>query len=229
VPFAPGGTTDVIARNLAERMRVTLGQPVIIENITGATGTIGVGRAARATPDGYTLVIGQWTTFVGNGAVYSLQYDLLNDFEPISPLAQFPELIISRKTIPAKNLQELIVWLKANQSKAALGHAGVGSGLHIASVLFQKQTWTEFQSVPYRGGAPALQDLVAGHIDFMIDGPTEALPQVRLGNIKAYAVTAKTRLAAESNIPTVDEAGLPGFYYSEWWGLWAPKRPKKVL
>jgi tripartite-type tricarboxylate transporter receptor subunit TctC len=227
VPFAPGGATDVIARNLAERMRVILGQSVIIENMTGANGSIGVGRVARAAPDGYTLVIGQWGTFVGNGAVYALQYDLLNDFEPVSLLAESPALITARKTMPAKDLKEFVAWLKANPNKATQGHSGAGSAPHIEGLLFQKQTDTSFQSVPYRGGALATQDLMAGHIDFMMHAPSEALPQVRLGNIKAYAVSAKTRLAAASDIPTVDEAGLPGFYFSEWWGLWTPKRTPK--
>ena len=230
VPFAVGGATDVIGRIVAERMRASLGQPIIIENLTDASGTLGVGRGARAAPDGYTLVIGQWTTFVGNGALYALQYDLLNDFEPISLLVETPLLVIAKKAMSAKDLKEFIAWLKANPNKATQGHAGAGSNLHVAGLLFQKQTGSSFQSVPYRGGAPAQQDLVAGHIDFMMSAPIESLPQVRLGNIKAYAVTAKTRLAAAPDIPTVDEAGLPGFYFSEWWGLWAPKRtPKNII
>lgn len=224
VPFAPGGPTDVIGRIVAEGMRSSLGQPVVIENVTGAAGSIGVGRVARAAPDGYTISIGQWGSHVTNGAIYALQYDLLNDFAPLAWVATGVPLIVSRNTLPAKNLMELIAWLRANSDRASEGTAGAGSPQHIAGVYFQQETGTRFQFVPYRGVAPAMLDLVAGQLDFMIDQATNSLPQVAAGKIRAYAVTAKTRLAAAPDIPTVDEAGLPGFYVSIWQGLWAPKR-----
>ena len=175
-------------------------------------------------PDGYTISIGQWGSHVTNGAIYALPYDLLNDFVPLAWIATGTPLIVSRNTLPAKNLRELVAWLKANPDKASQGTAGAGSPQHIAGIYFQKETATRFQFVPYRGVAPAMQDLVAGQLDFMIDQATNSLPQVNAGKIRAYAVTGKTRLAAAPDIPTVDEAGLPGFYVSIWQGLWAPKR-----
>jgi len=230
VPFAPGGPTDVIGRIVAEGMRASLGQPVVIENVTGAAGSIGVGRVARAAPDGYTLSIGQWGSHVTNGAIYALPYDLLNDFAPLAWVATGVTLIVSRNTLPAKNLTELIAWLRANPDKASEGTAGAGSPQHIAGVYFQQETGTRFQFVPYRGVAPAMLDLMAGQLDFMIDQATNSLPQVVAGKIRAYAVTAKTRLAAAPEIPTVDEAGLPGFYVSIWQGLWVPKRtPPEIV
>ncbi len=230
VPYAPGGPTDVIGRILAERMRTALGQTVIIENVTGANGTIGVGRVARATPDGYTINIGHWSTHVVNGAIYQLQYDLLNDFEPISLIASNSYLIVAKNTVPANDLKGFIAWLKANSDKASEGTAGAGSPQHVGGVFFQQATGTRFQFVPYRGAAPAMQDLLAGQIDMIIDDPTNSLPHVRAGGIKAFAVTAKTRLAAAPDIPTVDEAGLPGFYFSRWHALWAPKgTPKDIV
>ena len=230
VPFAPGGPTDVIGRIVAEGMRASLGQPVVIENVTGAAGSIGVGRVARAAPDGYTISIGQWGSHVTNGAIYALPYDLLNDFAPLAWVATGVPLIVSRNTLPAKNLTELIAWLRANPDKASEGTAGAGSPQHIAGVYFQQETGTRFQFVPYRGVAPAMLDLVAGQLDFMIDQATNSLPQVAAGKIRAYAVTAKTRLAAAPEIPTVDEAGLPGFYVSIWQGLWVPKRtPPEIV
>jgi tripartite-type tricarboxylate transporter receptor subunit TctC len=224
VPFAAGGPTDVIGRIVAEGMHESLGQPIIIDNVTGAAGSIGVGRVARSAPDGYTISIGQWGSHVTNGAIYALTYDLLNDFAPLAWIATGTPLIVSRNTLPAKDLRELITWLKANPDKASEGTAGAGSPQHIAGIYFQRETGTRFQFVPYRGVAPAMQDLVAGRLDFMIDQATNSLPQVRAGTIRAYAVTGKTRLAAAPDIPTVDEAGLPGFYVSIWQGLWAPKR-----
>jgi tripartite-type tricarboxylate transporter receptor subunit TctC len=230
VPFVAGGATDVIARLIAERMRASLRQPVIVENIAGAGGSTGVGRVARAAPDGYTLSIGHWSTHVVNGAIYSLPYDLLNDFEPILLLTSNSYLVLARKTMPATNLTELIAWLKANPDKASAGTAGAGSPQHVGGIFFQRATGTRFQFVPYRGGAPMTQDLVAGQIDMTIDDPTNSMPQLRAGAIKAYAVAAKTRLAAAPDIPTVDEAGLPGFYFSRWHALWAPKStPKDII
>jgi tripartite-type tricarboxylate transporter receptor subunit TctC len=230
VPFAAGGPTDVVGRIIAERLRSSLGQPVIIENMSGAGGSIAVGRVTRAAADGYTLSIGQSTTHVVNGAIYTLQYDLLNDLEPISLIASFPQLIVAKNATPANDLKGLIAWLKANPEKASAGTAGAGSPQHIGGVLFQNLTGTRFNFVPYRGGAPAMQDLVAGQIDMMFDPPTNCLPHVRAGKIKAYAVAAKVRLPAAPDIPTVDDAGLPEFYLSIWSALWAPKgTPKNVI
>jgi tripartite-type tricarboxylate transporter receptor subunit TctC len=230
VPFSAGGPTDTIGRIFAERLRASLGQTVIVENVTGAAGSIGVGRVARAAPDGYTLSIGHWSTHVVNGAVYSLPYHVLDDFEPISLIANNPQLIVSRNAMPAKDLRELIAWLKANPDKATQGTAGAGSASHVGGVYFQSSSATRFQFIPYRGAAPAMQDLLAGQVDLMFDQAANALPQVRAGKIRAYAVTAKTRLASASDIPSVDEAGLPGFYISIWHALWASKgTPKDVI
>jgi tripartite-type tricarboxylate transporter receptor subunit TctC len=207
-----------------------LGQPVITENITGAGGSIGVGRVARAAPDGYTLCLGIWPTHVLNGAIYSLPYDVVNDFEPVALVASNPQLIVAKNAMPAKDLNELILWLKANPGKALQGTVGVGSSQHISGVFFQNITKTRFQFVPYRGAAPAVQDLVAGQIDLMFDQVSSSLPHVRAGKIKAYAVAANARLASAPDIPTVDEAGLPGFYISVWAGIWAPKgTPREIV
>ena len=230
VPFAAGGPTDVIARTLAQHMRGSLGQSVIVENVAGANGNIGVGRVARAAPDGYTLSIGHWSTHVVNAAVYALPYDVLKDFEPISLISTNTYLIVAKNAVPATDLKSFIAWLKANPDKASEGTAGAGSPQHVSGVFFQNATGTRFQFVPYRGAAPAMQALVAGDIDLIIDDPTSSLPQVRAGRIKAYAVTARSRLAAAPDIPTVDEAGLPGFYFSRWHALWAPRAtPRDVI
>ena len=229
VPYAAGGPTDTIARILTERMRASLGQIVIVENVTGAAGTIGVGRVARAAPDGYTICIGHWGTHVVNGAIYDLPYHVLDDFEPVSLIATNPMIIVARKAVPANTLQELIAWLKANAATATQGTAGLGSGSHVSGVYFQAITGTRFQFVPYRGAGPAMQDLVAGQIDIMIDQAANSLPQVRAGLIKAYAVTDKTRLTAAPDIPTVDEAGVPGLHISTWHALWMPKGTSKDI
>ncbi|MEA2885045.1 MAG: hypothetical protein QOH32_4301 [Bradyrhizobium sp.] len=221
VPFAAGGPTDVLARILAEHMRGTLGQTVLIENVTGASGALAGLRAARAAPDGYTLTIGHWGTHVLNGAVYTLQYDVLNDFEPVALVGNGPQLIIGRPKLPAKDLRELIGWLKSN--KATAGTAGPGSGAHVAGVFFQNLTETGFTFVPYRGAGPALNDLMAGQIDIMFDQATNSLPQVRGGTVKAFAVTSRARLASAPEIPTVDEAGVPGLYIAYWHAIWTPK------
>jgi tripartite-type tricarboxylate transporter receptor subunit TctC len=228
VPFPAGGSTDAIGRIVAERLRASLGQPIIIENVGGAGGSIGVGRVARASPDGHTVDIGQWDTHVANGATYTLSYDLQKDFEPVALISSNPLLILARKSMPADDLQGIIAWLKSNPDKGSQAVPTAGS--HVAGILFQKQTGTRFQLVPYRGGAPAMQDLVAGQIDMLIIQAAVALPQVRAGTIKAYAVTAKSRFAAAPTIPTVDEAGVPGLYISGWFALYAPRgTPRTVI
>ena len=230
VPFPAGGPTDTVGRIVAERMGQALGQPVIIENVAGASGSIGVGQAARAAPDGYTLSLGAWPTHVVNGAIYTLPYDVLNDFEPVSLLPAQPLLIVAKRSMPGKNLKEMIGWLKANPDKATQGTAGLGSAANLAGIFFQKEAGVQFLSVPYKGGSPAMQDLIAGRIDLMFDPASDSLPQVRGGTIKAYAVTAKHRLSAAPDIPTTDEAGLPKFYMSLWHALWVPKgTPKNIV
>ena len=224
VPFGAGGPVDTLARSLSEAMRASLGQSIIIENVTGASGTIGVGRAVRAAPDGYTISIGNWPSHVVNGAIYTLPYDVLRDFEPVARLPSNPYVVVARKDLPAKNLSELIAWLKANPDKATQGTAGPGSGQHVSGVYFQNVTGTRFQFVPYRAGSSEImRDLVAGHIDLTFDQAITALPHVRNGTVKAYAVTSDKRLAAAPDIPSVDEAGAPGVYISTWYGLWVPK------
>jgi tripartite-type tricarboxylate transporter receptor subunit TctC len=229
VPYSAGGPTDTIARIMAERMRVPLGQMVIVENVTGAAGTIGVGKVARAAPDGYTISIGHWGTHVVNGAIYALTYDVLTDFEPVAMIATNPQIIVSKKAVPARDLQGLIAWLKANSATATQGTAGHGSGSHLSGVYFQSITGARFQFVPYRGAGPAMQDLVAGQVDLMIDQAANSLPQVRAGTIKAYAVTDKVRLATAPDIPTVDEAGVPGLHIAIWHALWMPKGTPKAI
>ena len=230
VPFPPGGPVDTIGRILGERMRVTLKQPVVIENVGGAAGSIGVARAARAAPDGYTLSLGNWATHVVNGAIYPLDFNVVTDLEPISLIVTQPELIVAKKAVPADDLKGFIAWLKANSDKAVQGTSGMGSAGHVAGVFFQKLTGTQYQFVPYRGLAPAMQALLAGQVDMLIDVPASSVPQVQAGTIKAYAVTANKRLAALPDVPTVDEAGLPGFHASVWYAVWAPKgTPKDVI
>ncbi|HEY1805075.1 MAG TPA: tripartite tricarboxylate transporter substrate-binding protein, partial [Terracidiphilus sp.] len=230
VPFPAGGPIDATARIVAQGMRASLGQPVVIENMGGASGSIGTGRVARAAPDGYTLGIGYLGTHVFNGVAFRLPYDLLHDFEPVSLLVANPLLIVSRKTMPATDLQGLIAWLKANPGKASQGTSGAGGTSDVAGAFFQKKTGTRFQLVPYQGAAAMMHDLVAGQIDLMIDFAANSLPQVRAGTIKAYAVTARSRLSAAADIPTVDEAGVPGLYISAWQGIWVPKgTPKEAI
>ena len=223
VPFPPGGLADVIGRIAAEGMRASLGQSIIIENVGGANGSIGTGRVARTAPDGYTLVLGIWNTHVGNAATYALQYDVVKDFAPIALLADAPLLLVAKKAIPANDLKELIAWLKANPDKASMGTVGAGSPGHLLGLLLQQETGTRFGLVAYRGAAPQTQDLVAGQIDMGFANPATALPHVQAGSIKAFAVTAKNRLAVAPDIPSVDEAGLPGLYFSLWAGLFAPR------
>ena len=230
VPLSVGGSTDVIGRIMAAGMQASLGQSVVVENFGGAGGTIGVGRIARAAPDGYAILIGQWGTNVANGAIYPLQYDLLKDFEPVALIASQPFLIVARKSMPANNLKELIAWLKANADKASQGNSGIGSPSHVGGILFQNAIGAHFTMVPYRGAGESLQDMLSERLDVKIDTPVLSLPQVRAGNMKAYAVTSKSRLKAAPEIPTTDEAGLPGFYFSFWHAIWAPKgTPKDVI
>jgi tripartite-type tricarboxylate transporter receptor subunit TctC len=223
VPVPPGGVADPIARILADHLTVTLGQPVVVENVTGAGGSIGVARAARAAPDGYTVSIGNWLSHVGASAVYPVQYDVLNPFEAVSLLTNSPILITARKDFPASTLKELIAWLKANPDTASAATVGAGSASHVSGVYFQRATDTRFQFVPYRGGGPAVQDEVAGHVDLMFNEATGALPYVLSGQIKTYAVLAKTRWFAAPQIPTSEEMGVPGINISFWHGLWVPK------
>jgi tripartite-type tricarboxylate transporter receptor subunit TctC len=222
-PFAAGGPVDAVARILSAPMSKSLGQPVLVDYAVGAAGTLGVGRVVRALPDGYTLSIGHWSTHVINAAIYPLQYDVLKDLEPVGMICANPLMIVARSSFPAKDLNELIAWLKANPDKASVGTAGVGSGSHMGGVYFQSATGVKVQYIPYKGTGPAMQDLLAGRIDFMVDQASNSLPQVRAGKIKAYAVTANSRLSIAPDIPTVDEAGLPGLYVSVWFGIWAPK------
>jgi tripartite-type tricarboxylate transporter receptor subunit TctC len=222
-PFAAGGPVDAVARIMSAPMSKALGQPVLVDYTVGAAGTIGVGRVVRAAPDGYTLSIGHWATHVINAAIYPLHYDVLRDLEPVGMICANPLMIVARPSFPAKDLKELIAWLKANPDKASVGTAGVGSGTHMGGVYFQSATGTKVQYIPYKGTGPAMQDLLAGRIDMIVDQASNSLPQVRAGKIKAFAVTAKNRLAAAPEIPTVDEAGLPGLYVSVWFGIWAPK------
>jgi tripartite-type tricarboxylate transporter receptor subunit TctC len=220
VPFAAGGPTDTIARIIAQRMSAALGQGIVIENVTGADGSLGVGRAARAAPDGYMLSVGQWSTHVLNGAAYALPYDLLNDFAPVALLTTNPLVIVTWKGVPAANLGELVLWLKANPERTV----GIGSMSHrVSAVYFQNLTGTRLTLVPYRGAAPAMQDMMSGQIDLMFDQAATSLPLVRSGTVKPYAVTAAARLAAAPDLPAVDEAGLPGFHIAVWTALWAPR------
>jgi tripartite-type tricarboxylate transporter receptor subunit TctC len=227
VPFAAGGPADAVSRIMAERMRVLLRQPVITENVTGADGNIGIGRLARAQPDGYTIGMGAQTTNVMNSAFYALPYDVLSDFTPISLLVSVPEVLYARNKIPAKDLKELIAWLKANSNTVS---AGTPTALiRLITSLFQKETGTRFALVPYRGAAPAIQDLAAGQIDLMF-APSDGLSLVRAGTIKAYAVISEKRLTAAPMVPTVAEIGYPSFAFSNWWGFFAPKgTPKEIV
>ena len=230
VPFPPGGPNDTLGRIMAERMRASLGQPVIVENVSGANGTLGVGRVARAAPDGYTIGVGTWATHVVNGAIYTLPYDTVKDFEPLVLLATSAPLLVGRATLPANNLKELIAWMKANPDKATMGTVGPGSPPHVAGIALQNLSDTRFRFVPYRGTAPALQDMIAGQIDLVIDSPIQSLPQARAGKIKTYAVLGKDRYPSAPDIPTTDDAGLPGFHMTVWNALWAVKgTPKPII
>jgi tripartite-type tricarboxylate transporter receptor subunit TctC len=230
VPFSAGGPTDALMRVLGERMRASLNQPLLVENVTGAAGTIGVAKVARATPNGYTLSVGHWSTHVINGAIYPLTFDLLKDLDPVSRLTHYPMLLVAKNAIPAKDVKEFIAWVRANQDKVSAGSIGVGSAAHVAGVNFQSLTGLKFQYVAYRGAAPALQDLMGGQIDFLFDHLAHSLPHVRAGKVRAYAVTAPARSPSAPDIPTFDEAGVPGLHVLIWYGLWAPKgTPKDII
>jgi tripartite-type tricarboxylate transporter receptor subunit TctC len=222
-PFPPGGPSDALARILSGPLEAALGQPIVIENVGGAGGTIGAARVARAEPDGYTLLIGQWGTQVVNPVTYNLAYDAANDFAPIALLTNTPQMIIARKDFPASDVRELIAWLKANPDKAQAGTVGAAGGAQVAGMYFQQATGTRFGFVPYRGGAPAMQDLMAGRVDIMFDQAANAMAQVRAGTIKAYAVMTEQRWHLAPDIPTIDEAGAQGLHVSYWHALWAPK------
>src|SRR6202163_2336688 len=227
VPFSAGGPSDAMMRIMAERMKTTLGEAILIENVTGAGGTLGVGRTVRSPPDGYTIGFGHLGTNVANGAIYKLGYDLVTDLEPVVLLPSNPMIVVSKNAVPAKTLKELLAWLKARSAPATAGTAGAGSGSHIAGLYFENVTGIKLQYVPYRGTAPAMNDLIAGQIDLIVDQTSNSISQVRAGNIRAYAVTAEKRLEQASDVPTTDEAGLPGFHMTLWSGLWVPKDTPK--
>jgi tripartite-type tricarboxylate transporter receptor subunit TctC len=228
VPFAAGGPTDVLTRIITDKMQAPLGQPIVVEDMSGAGGGIAAARVARSAPDGYTLEIGNNGSNLLVGALYSLPVDIIKDFAPIAKLTVNPQIIISKKDIPAQNLKELLAWLKDNQKNVSIGIAGPVA--QVSVVNFETMTGMQFQLVPYRGAAPAIQDLIGGHIDFMVDQLSNSVPQIRAGAVRAYAVAANVRSPAVPDVPTVDEAGLPGFYGSLWHGLWAPKgTPPEVI
>ncbi|WP_028345896.1 tripartite tricarboxylate transporter substrate binding protein BugD [Bradyrhizobium murdochi] len=230
VPFSAGGPSDAMARILAERMKASLGEQVLVENVTGAGGSVGVGRAVRSPPDGYTISFGHLGTHVANGAVYKLGYDLVTDLEPVALLPSNPMIIVSKKAVPATSLKEFLAWLKAQPAAPIAGTAGAGSGSHIAGLYFENVSGIKLQYVPYRGTGPAMNDLVSGQIDMIVDQTSNSIGQVRAGNIRAYAITDSKRVESASDIPTVDEAGLPGFHMTLWSGLWVPKgTPKDVI
>jgi tripartite-type tricarboxylate transporter receptor subunit TctC len=230
VPFSAGGPSDAMARILAERMKTSLGETILIENVTGAGGSIGVGRAVRSAADGYTISFGHLGTHVANGAIYKLGYDLVGDLEPVALLPSNPMIIVSKNAVPAKSLKELLEWLKSRPTPPTAGTAGAGSGSHIAGLYFENLAGIKLQYVPYRGTAPALNDLVAGQIDIIVDQTSNSISQVRAGNIRAYAVTDDKRVASAPEVPTVDEAGLPGFHMTLWSGLWVPRgTPKEIV
>jgi tripartite-type tricarboxylate transporter receptor subunit TctC len=230
VPLSVGGSTDVIGRVMAQAISKELNQTIVVENTSGAGGTIGVSRVVRAAPDGYTMLIGQWGTNVATGAIYNLNFDLLKDLDPVGLIATQPFLIVARGNIPANNLKELIAWIKANPDKATEGNSGVGSPSHVSGILFQKAINSPIQMIPYRGAGESTQAIVSGQIDVLLNTPAVSMEQLKAKQVKVFAVTAKRRLATAPDIPTTDEAGLPGFYFTFWHALWVPKgTPKEVV
>lgn len=230
VPLSVGGSTDVIGRLIAQGMSKQLRQTIVVENTSGAGGTIGVGRVVHATPDGYTMLIGQWGTNVATGAIYHLNFDLLKDLQPIGLIATQPFLIVARGNIPANNLKELIAWIKANPKTATEGNSGIGSPSHVSGILFQKAIASPIQMIPYRGAGESTQAIVSGQIDVLLNTPAVSMAQLKAKQVKVFAVTAPKRLATAPDIPTTDEAGLPGFYFTFWHALWVPKdTPKDVV
>lgn len=229
VPFTAGGPSDTLARILAEHARASLGQPVVVENVPGAGGTLGVGRVVRAAPDGYSVSYGQWASHVGAGAIYPVQYDVLTDLEPVAMLGSTPLWVVARKSLPANNLVDLIAWLKANPNKASAATVGSGSGAHLCGIYFQENTGTHFQFVPYRGGSEPMQDMVGERIDLMCDQASNSLSLVRANQIRAFAVLAKKRWFAAPDVPTVEEMGLPALNFSFWHGLWVPRGTSQAI
>jgi tripartite-type tricarboxylate transporter receptor subunit TctC len=229
-PFPAGGTTDIVARVMADGMKATLGQPVIVENVSGIGGTIGSARVARAEPDGYTLMIGQWSNQVGAGAIYPLTFDVMKDFEPVAMLTTSPLWIMGRNGLRAKNLKELIAWMKANPGEATVGTVGAGSAAHLCMVYFETVTGTQVQYVPYRGAPPVMQDLVGEQVDLTCLEAGQSLGNYRGGKFKVYAIMGKSHFAPTPEVPTADEAGTPGLDFPFWHGLWAPKgTPKPIV
>jgi tripartite-type tricarboxylate transporter receptor subunit TctC len=230
VPFPAGGPTDTLARILADRMKVSLGQPVIVENVTGAGASIGDARAAQAAPDGYTMILGNWTSHVGAGAMYQSAHEAMERMQPISELSATPLMIVGKNSLPAKSAKELIAWLKANPNKASVATIGAGSGAHVCWLYFADKVGVSGQLVPYRGGAPVMSDLVAGQIDLFCAEASQTLPFLRSGKIKAFAVMSKERWPSMPDVPTMDEVGAKGTYISFWNGMWTTKgTPKDVV
>jgi len=229
VPFPAGGSIGAVTRVVGDRMKATLGQSVIVENVTGAGGSIGAGRLARAVPDGYTIGLGNLSTHVVNGATYPLDYDVVKSFEPVSLLTTEPMMVAARKTMPGADFKDLVDWLKGNPGKASAAIGGIGDITQIADILLQQETGTRFQLVPYRGTVLALNDVMSGRIDLVFMQASSLLPQIGAGNIKAYAVMGPNRLASVPDIPTIDEAGLPGFHVSYWFGMWAPQNTPAAI
>lgn len=227
VPFSAGGPTDTLARIMSEPMRRFLGQTVVVENVTGAGGSIGVGKVVRSAPDGYTVSIGHWGTHVVNGAYYKLDYDLLRDLDPVGMFADNPQVVVSNMSVPAKDLKELVAWIKSNPDRLKFGTGGIGGASHMAGIYFMNRVGAKTEYIAYRGGAPAMAALLGGEVNVYVTQVASAVPQTRQGKIRAYMVTAKNRQAAAPEIPTADEAGMPGLYTSVWHAFWVPKGTPK--